>query len=169
MEKRTAQEKEKYQPSYETTILTEVSGRAAARRAWRCGLVWGGRGFQLGGFQLGECCFKSPGGGGVLSGLELCSSDRPLGQEGVSETVVCIRVLVWEERPVLAHVATGGTQCVLKGPWIRPLASVDAGSVQPEAPGQPPAGLAPPGAPPQSPLPALSPRSALRGPTWPTR
>lgn len=25
MEKRTAQEKEKYQPSYETTILTEVS------------------------------------------------------------------------------------------------------------------------------------------------
>lgn len=28
MEKRTAQEKEKYQPSYETTILTEVSGLA---------------------------------------------------------------------------------------------------------------------------------------------
>lgn len=26
MEKRTAQEKEKYQPSYDTTILSEVSG-----------------------------------------------------------------------------------------------------------------------------------------------
>lgn len=30
MEKRTAQEKEKYQPSYETTILTEVSPRPGA-------------------------------------------------------------------------------------------------------------------------------------------
>lgn len=46
MEKRTSQEKEKYQPSYETTILTEVSGRAAFRSdlALRAGLG-GGWGF----------------------------------------------------------------------------------------------------------------------------
>lgn len=34
MEKRTAQEKEKYQPSYETTILSEVGCGAS---------FWGGR------------------------------------------------------------------------------------------------------------------------------
>lgn len=61
MEKRTAQEKEKYQPSYETTILTEVSGRAVARRAWRCGLVWGGGGgSSSGGSSSGSAALRAP-------------------------------------------------------------------------------------------------------------
>lgn len=58
MEKRTAQEKEKYQPSYETTILTEVRGRAG-RAAWRCGLV-SGRGAGVGGSQLGSAVLRAP-------------------------------------------------------------------------------------------------------------
>ena len=49
MEKRTAQEKEKYQPSYETTILSEVSrgpppaGGQGGLSAWILGKVpvWG--------------------------------------------------------------------------------------------------------------------------------
>ena len=37
MEKRTAQEKEKYQPSYDTTVLTEVMRRPPLRgEAERC-------------------------------------------------------------------------------------------------------------------------------------
>lgn len=40
MEKRTAQEKEKYQPSYETTILTEVSWGCSWEWAWRGPWPW---------------------------------------------------------------------------------------------------------------------------------
>lgn len=43
MEKRTPHEKEKYQPSYETTILTEVGTAALQHGAWLGTQLQGGQ------------------------------------------------------------------------------------------------------------------------------